>query len=152
MSRRPLTATTALATTALAALLIALGGCAALAGPTAEDRAAWRAWFEQAMEAGGGIATGAAFSAPDDATPVDVSPAQPYRAVELRCDGTDRATFTLTYTGTGEATTVTQEIVCHQGGALTPIAIPIAVGDLTRFAASATSPDGEGYWVAALQK
>ena len=35
--------------------------------------------------------------------------------------------------------------------ALTPIAIPTAVGDLTRFEASAASPDGEGYWVAALQ-
>ena len=140
------------ASAAVLAGALALSGCAALAGPSDDERAAWRAWFDETMDAGGDTATGAAFSASADATPVDVAPPRAYRAVELRCDGSDRATFTLSYTGTGAVTTVTQEIVCHQGGALTPIAIPTAVGDLKRFEASATSPDGEGYWVAALQK
>ena len=139
-------------TVAVLAGATVLSGCTALTGPTDEERTAWRVWFDDTMNAGGENATGAPFSASADAAPVDVAPPRAYRAVELRCDGTDRATFTLTYTGTGEVTTVTQEIVCHQGGTLTPIAIPTAVGDLTRFEASAASPDGEGYWVAALQQ
>lgn len=75
----------------------------------------------------------------------------PFSAVELRCKGTDRASFTLSYTGALSSVTTTQEIVCHDGGLLTPIAIPTAVGDLTAFAADATSPNGEGYWVAIPQ-
>jgi len=85
---------------------------------------------------------------------VSFDPATPttYSAVELRCKGTDSARFTLRYTGTDDEITATQDIVCHDGGLLTPIAVPTSLGALTAFEASATSPDGEGYWVAILQK
>jgi len=134
-----------------AAALVLLAACASSA-PSDQERAAWAQWGSDAIAANG-VGVGGVFAT--DASSEGVTETYPspqaLHAVELRCIGTDRAQFTLSYTGTGESTTVTQDIVCHDGGLLTPIAIPTAVGELTAFTADATSPDGEGYWVALPQ-
>lgn len=150
---------------ASAAALALLSGCAPLAGPTDEDRAAWQEWFQTSTDASDGNTAGAMFSSADsdagagadssgDATVgvrLDFASPQTFSAVELRCIGADRGHFTLTYTGTGGSTTLTQDIVCHGGGLRTPIAIPTASQTLTAFTADASSSGGEGYWVAILQ-
>lgn len=149
----------------LAPLLLVglLSGCASLSQPTEDDRAAWETWYRAGMDAGDGSAVGGRFAntaageASDasgsaaDRAQVDLDSARTFRSVELRCIGSDRASFTLTYTGSAGSTSTTQELVCHDGAALTPIAVPTALQSLTSFAATATSPDGEGFWTATLQ-
>lgn len=145
--RRPL------AVTASATLLVALlTACAG--GPTEADRSAWSGWFTEITSAASGDTVGAQLTGVDSgggATRIDFATPTPYRSVELRCIGSDRAAFTLTYTGADDSVTLTQDIVCHGGEPLTPIALPTSVGPLTAFAAAATSAEAEGYWVATLQ-
>lgn len=142
---------TTAAMTATLVVAVAMSGCTT--GPSPEERDAWAQWSDGLLSAdtpglGGAMAGDAAEGLSQLALP---SP-EVYRAVELRCIGTDGAEFTLSYTGADDSVTTTQEIVCHDGGLLTPIAIPTAVGALEAFGATATSPDGEGEWVALLQK
>lgn len=137
---------------AVAGAVALLAGCAPLGGPSDDDRATWAQWYDEAAGAGdsvGGTFEGA--DADDDGTRIAFESPETYRSVELRCIGSDRATFTLTYTGTAGTSTLAQEIVCHDGGLLTPIAIPTELQELTAFEASAASSDGVGYWVATLQ-
>ena len=137
----------------IAASALAMGvlsGCST--GPTDQDRADWVAWGDALIADGGGMGGPVASDAADEGIRLEFASPERFTAVELRCIGTDRAQFTLRYTGTADSQTLTQEVVCHDGGLLTPIAIPTTVGDLTAFAATATSPDGEGYWVAIPQR
>lgn len=131
-----------------------LSGCAASSGGSPdEDRAALASWGDDLISASsGGMGGTMVADASGPGTPFDLDTPTRYSAVELRCKGTDSARFTLRYTGTEDAVTATQDIVCHDGGMLTPIAIPTSLGELTAFEASVTSPDGEGYWVAIPQK
>lgn len=142
-----------------AALLLVAFGAASLAactpGPTAaEEQATWDAWSTSLLEDAGDAGIGGAFGAAgsDTTSTLNLGGGVTYRAVELRCIGTDRASFTLEYVAGGDTVTSTQEIVCHGGDPRTPIAIPTAVRELDTFTARATSPDGRGRWVALLQR
>ena len=144
----PLAAVTAV--TAVAALT----ACSPAAGASSdEERAALSAWGDDLIAAAGG-GVGGEMSVDASASEVgqDFPSPTDFTSVQLRCKGTDRAQFTLRYTGSWGTQVLTQELVCHDGGLLTPIAIPIDAQQLTRFAASATSPDGQGYWVAIPQQ
>ncbi|GAA3030528.1 hypothetical protein [Microbacterium dextranolyticum] len=132
--------------------LLLLAGCAT--GPTDADRAGWQEWFQGISAAAGGTSAAGMLSTSDDpAEGVTADFAAPghYTSVELRCIGADRAQFSLTYRTASGETSVTQEIVCHGGAPLTPIAIPTGAQDLVSFTARASSPDGAGAWVAIPQ-
>lgn len=139
--------------------LLALSGAIAAAltactgGPTEQDRAEWSEWAAQVVAAAPAAALSGQMGGSDGAPPSQADLATPARfgSVELRCIGADRAAFTLSYTGTAGSLTTTQDIVCHGGERLTPVAVPTDLGELTAFGATASSPDGEGSWVAALQ-
>lgn len=141
-----------------AALLLVAVGAASLAactpGPTAaEEQATWDAWSATLLEDAGDAGAGGVFAADESSSVrLELGGDATYRAVELRCIGTDRASFTLEYVAGGDTITSTQEIVCHGGDPRTPIAIPTAVRELDTFTARATSPDGRGRWVALLQR
>jgi len=142
----------AVALAAVSVAAFALTACST--GPTDEERAAWSGWSEDlvAQSADGGLG-GMMVDASDDAlSSMDFSEPTTFRAVELRCIGTDRGHFDLRYVGTGGTVETSQDIVCHDGEPLTPIAIPTSVGALTTFEAAASSPDGEGYWAALPQR
>jgi hypothetical protein len=128
-----------------------LSGCGT-SGPDDADRAAWQTWADGLLDGRDGVSGMMVADASDAGIRMDFPSPQPVTAVELRCIGTDSARFTLHYTGADDAVTATQDIVCHDGGLLTPIAVPTSLGALTAFEASATSPDGEGYWVAIPQQ
>lgn len=134
--------------------VLAVGLLAGCAAPVpAQDTAALSDWGELIIDAsGGGMGGMMSTDASAEGIRMDFPTPTAFASVELRCKGADRASFTLRYTGTESSVTTTQEIVCHDGGLLTPIAIPTAVGELTAFAANATSPDGEGYWIAIPQE
>lgn len=133
-------------------LALSLSACATT-GPTEADRSSWSGWFTEVTNAGSGNSVGAQLTDTDGGSAVrmDFDAPTTFTSVELRCIGSDRAAFTLTYTGADETISLTQDIVCHDGEPLTPIALPSSVGALTAFAATATSSDAEGYWVATLQ-
>ena len=130
-----------------------LGGCAS-EGPTDAQRHSWSDWANEIVEAsGGGVGAVMSPDASGEGVRQDFASPQKLTSVELRCIGADRATFTLHYTSAdGSVTTLTQDIVCQDGAYRTPIAVPTAVGELSAFAATATSPDGEGYWLAIPQQ
>ena len=136
-----------------AGALLALGLTACAGGATEADRSAWSGWFTEVSSAGSGNSVGAQLtdSSAASATRIDFADPTTFTSVELRCIGSDRATFTLTYTGEDTTLTLSQDIVCHGGDLLTPIAVPPQVGPLTAFAAAASSAEAEGYWVATLQ-
>jgi hypothetical protein len=116
-----------------------LSGCGT-SGPDDADRAAWQTWADGLLDGRDGVSGMMVADASDAGIRMDFPSPQPVTAVELRCIGAD------------DAVTATQDIVCHDGGLLTPIAVPTSLGALTAFEASATSPDGEGYWVAIPQQ
>ncbi|WP_298743375.1 hypothetical protein [uncultured Microbacterium sp.] len=136
-----------------AGTLLALGLAGCTGGPTEADRSAWSGWFTEVSSAGSGNSVGGQVtdSSAASATRIDFAEPATFTSVELRCIGSDRAAFTLTYTGADTTLTLSQDIVCHGGEPLTPIAVPAQVGALTAFAAAATSAQAEGYWVATLQ-
>lgn len=145
------------ATIVLVVATAALTACAPPGGgaPDAQEQAALKAWADGVVTAAGaGVGVSGSMSTDDAAAPARQSFAAPtaFTSVQLRCKGTDRAQFALEYTGAWGTQTLHQEVVCHDGGLLTPIAIPTDVQALTGFAASATSPDGRGYWVAIPQR
>ena len=86
--------------------------------------------------------------------PETVSFAAPtaFQSLELRCIGTDRAEFSLTFVAEGSTIDSRQDIVCQGGASRTAIAVPIAVRDLVSLLVSATSADGEGVWTAQLRR
>ncbi len=153
--RRPARTRLVAAPLVAAGLLAALLTACAPAQP-AEDDSALSAWADEVIAAGGG-SDGMAGTMSEDASTEgirqDFAAPTALTSVELRCRGTDRAAFTLRYTGTdGAVTQITQDIVCADGAYRTPIAVPTAVGELAAIAANATSPDGQGYWVAIPQR
>lgn len=142
-------------TAAVAVSLIGMGvlsGCAG--GASDAERAAQVTWAEDLVAASSDGGAQGAMSADSsaDGVPLDFAEPVKFSAVELRCTGTDSARFTVHYTGTDDAVTVTQDIVCQDGGLRTPIAIPLSVGELTALSATVTSPDGEGRWVVIPQR
>lgn len=135
----------------IAAAVIGLAGCAG-SPASSEEQSGAAEWGAGILDASDGGVGGVMGQDADGGVRMDFPSPEAFGAVELRCKGTDRAQFTLRYTGTGSSLETTQDIVCHDGGLLTPIAIPTDVGDLTAFEATATSPDGVGYWVAIPQR
>ncbi|WP_157553752.1 hypothetical protein [Microbacterium hominis] len=136
---------------AAAASAVVLVGCSA--GPSDADRAAWSAWSESVIGSAPDTAVGGMLAAVEGgpAATLDFAEPSPFRAVELRCIGADRAQFALVYTAGGQTLSTTQDIVCQQGALRTPIAIPTAVQNLTAVSVSATSPEGTGMWTAQVQ-
>lgn len=134
---------------------ILLAGLLTACGPEqpAEDNAALAAWADEVIASGDGMAGTMSADASAEGIRLNFPAPTAFTSVELRCKGTDRAAFTVRYTGAdGAVTQISQDIVCSGGAYRTPIAVPTAVGELTAIAANATSPDGQGYWVAIPQR
>jgi len=129
----------------------ALASCSA--GPSDADRATWDDWAATIVDASDGTAISGSFEGAWDAEPatLDLGTPTAYGSVELRCIGTDRASFTVSYVGEGTAN-AKQDIVCQDGAPRTPIAIPTGVGALSSLSVHATSADGLGTWTAQLRE
>ncbi|HYP73440.1 MAG TPA: hypothetical protein VEP72_05070 [Microbacterium sp.] len=134
----------------LVVVACALASCAS--GPTDADRAAWDDWASTIVDASDGAALSGSFEGAWDAEPVTLDLATPeaFGSVELRCIGTERASFTVSYVGEGTSD-AEQDIVCQDGAPRTPIAIPTGVGVLTSMSVHATSSNGLGTWTAQLR-
>lgn len=125
-----------------------LSACSSTSAPTDEEKSALETWGDEVMAASGGGMSGEVSGAAASYNKGQAFPTPTtYTSIELRCKGTDRVQFSLTYTGDWGSQTVTQEIVCHDGAPLTPIAIPFGARELTELFVSATSPDDRGYGV-----
>ena len=139
---------------AVASVLLVAGlpGCGA-SGPSDTDRAAWQTWASAIVDSAPD-ATVSGTVAGGDQAPETVSFASPtaFQSLELRCIGTDRAEFSLTFVAEGSTIDSRQDIVCQGGASRTAIAVPIAVRDLVSLSVSATSADGEGVWTAQLRR
>lgn len=128
--------------------LTALAGCAVPEDPAKDAHQS--EWMQKVLDAGGhGVGGVMSGETSDEGVRMEFPTPQKITSVELRCIGTDSASFSLRYTSTdGSVLVLTQDLVCHGGEYRTPIAVPTTVGDLSAFAADATSPDGRGTWVA----
>ena len=133
-------------------LVAGLAGCGA-SGRSDTDRTAWQTWASAIVDSAPD-ATVSGTVAGGDQAPETVSFAAPtaFQSLELRCIGTDRAEFSLTFVAEGSTIDSRQDIVCQGGASRTAIAVPIAVRDLVSLLVSATSADGEGVWTAQLRR